>query len=106
MNAHKNMSRLDVLRHGPEKIAKMAASEFYRAANRASQPDSVRACLARGRELMGILETQRLPEPAAKRLKPIFARASQHQLDGEVPAKTFVKIASEIAYELERPFAA
>jgi len=105
MNAHKNLSRLDVVKYGSQKIAQMAASEFYRAAKRAAQPDAARACFARGRELMGILETQTISSRAAKRLKPIFICASEHWLRADRSPAQLAKIATEIAYELERPFA-
>ena len=103
MNAHKNLARADVVRYGPQKIALMAASEFHRAAKRATHTEAVQACFSRGRELMGILETQRIPTRAARRLKPIFIRASLHQLQINVPPEQLAKIAGEIAYELERP---
>jgi hypothetical protein len=104
VNAHKNLPRRDVMRHGAEKIALMAASEFHRAAKRSHSMESVQASFERGRELMGILETISIPDRAARRLKVIFARASLNQLQTNLPQDRIAKIANEIADELERPF--
>lgn len=105
MNAHKNLSRLDVLRHGPKKIAAMAASEFYRAAQRVNQPESVRLCLLRGRELLGILETQPLPPKSVQRLKPIFYSASSMHTPLHAKPEHLSRRMSEIAFELEQSVA-
>lgn len=102
MKAHKNLSRTQVLRYGPQKIAAMAASEFYRAAQRAGQLESARLCLMRGQELMGILETQVLPSKMALRLRPIFQRASARELLVDQKPERLSRIVSEIAFELEQ----
>jgi hypothetical protein len=83
MKMHRSLTRLDVRRKGPAQIALMVASEFGRAASRASHRENVISCYARARELMGLLETIPLPFAVAARLKPIFARATEQQLLSE-----------------------
>jgi hypothetical protein len=86
MNAHRSLSRKDVVKHGPQNIALMVASEFLRAAGRADHPALAEAAVRRARELMGILETLPLPVDAARRLQPIYRRcASRRLFAGERP---------------------
>lgn len=106
MMAHKGLSRRDVLRHGPAKIALMAASEFGRAASRKHDLKSVVACYRRARELLGILETIPLPPAAARRLKPLYGLARESALFDErrLDPRTLDRFSLEFADELERAF--
>lgn len=72
MKAHRSLAREDVLKYPPEKVALMVASEFWRAVDVAAHPDNLRACLARAGELLEILGTMALPEPAAQSLRPLL----------------------------------
>ena len=80
MNAHKNLSRLDVLKYAPDKIARMVASEFWRAAGKTRSPEIIANSLARARELMGILETADLDPSSAAYLQPFYRRCTTDEL--------------------------
>ncbi len=80
MKVHRSLTRSQLIQKGPAHIAMMVASEFTRAAKWAAQPDSVRSCYNRARELMGVLETIRLPSDIGLSLKPFFDQASEREL--------------------------
>ena len=73
MRNHKSLSPEDLARKGPDKIALMVASEFYRAAEGARYANDVTACFHRARELMGVLETMALPDEIAADMRPVYA---------------------------------
>ena len=106
MKAHKGLSRRDVLRYGPAKIALMAASEFSRAASRKHEQKNVLACFQRARELLGILETTTLPAAAARRLKPLYRLARESSLFSarRMDPRTLSRFGLEMADELQRAF--
>ena len=106
MKAHKGLSRRDVLRRGPAQIALMAASEFSRAASRKHDPENVRACFRRARELLGVLETAPLPPAAARRLRPLYRLSCESSLFSarRLDPRTLSRFGLEMADELERAF--
>ncbi len=106
MKAHKGLSRRDVLRRGPARVALMAASEFSRAASRKHDQKNVLACFRRARELLGILETAPLPEAAARRLRPLYRLACESSLlsDRRLDPRWLSRFGLEMADELERAF--
>jgi len=83
MKALKSLSREQVCAKGPSAIALMIASEFGRAVNRREHRDNVLGCYSRARELMGILETVRLPPLVSTRLKPLFDKSTERELMSE-----------------------
>jgi len=74
------LTRKDILRYTPDKIALMIASEFTRAANRAERIENVVACYERARELMGILETVSLAAVVSRRLRPIYQNVGMQKM--------------------------
>jgi hypothetical protein len=80
MKYHPSLSRASVVAKGPAAIAMMVASEFGRASNRHAHQENVLACYNRARELMGVLETLRMPDSICRHLKPLFTRSTQKEL--------------------------
>lgn len=80
MNAHKGLTRLQLLKYPAEKIGLMVASEFLRASDKAKYPQIVRSSFARAKELMGVLETTDLTPTSAAYLQPYYGRCTEAQL--------------------------
>lgn len=80
MKAHKGLTRLDVLKYPPSKIALMVASEFLRASDKLQYPQVAQNSFSRARELMGVLETTDLDSESAIRLQPYYGRCSEERL--------------------------
>jgi len=80
MNAHKGLTRLDVLKYPPAKIGLMVASEFLRASNKTQYPEIVQKCFARARELMGVLEVADLDPECALYLQAYYRRCTDAQI--------------------------
>lgn len=83
MKYHPSITRTHLVSKGPAALALMVASEFGRASNRSDHRENVLACYRRARELMGILETLKLPPEVCRRLKPLYDRASERELLSE-----------------------
>lgn len=99
MKYHPSVTRQHLVSKGPAAIAMMVASEFYRASNRSSHEDNVVSAYHRARELMGVLETLRLPDAVCQSLKPLYERSIESELMvKERLAPEFVKkTAAELA---------
>ncbi len=72
MRFHKSSVSSDLLARGPAVVARMVASEFWRAREGAEFPESVVRCYWRARELMGVLEVADLPEAVSQALLPSY----------------------------------
>ncbi len=102
MNAHRSLSRLDVLKYSPDKISMMVASEFLRASARAQYPSIVSGCFDRAWELMGILETIALDANVAQDLSPVYRRCSHDMRKGSIPVEAIRLSSLEIASVFEK----
>jgi hypothetical protein len=80
MKYHPSVTRQHLVSKGPAAIAMMVASEFYRASNRCSHEGNVVNAYHRARELMGVLETLRLPDAVCQNLKPMYERSMESEL--------------------------
>jgi hypothetical protein len=80
MKNHKSLRPEDLIRHGPAKIARMAASEFLRASAGSEYRSDVIRSYERGRELMGVLETVDLSEEAGLFLQPLYTECTLKKL--------------------------
>lgn len=76
MRFHKSLTSTDLIRRGPVNVARMIASEFWRAQSRAHRREEAVNCLWRARELMGVLEVINLPQAVAQKLLPYYAECS------------------------------
>lgn len=81
MKAHRSLSREDVLKYPPEKVALMVASEFWRAVDGVAFPGDTSACFARAGELLEILESMPLKESMAHCLRPLFVACRAEVLE-------------------------
>ena len=104
MKYHPGITRNQLVKKGPAAIAKMVASEFYRASNRSAHQDNVLSAYRRARELMGVLETLLLPDAVCLILKPLYERSTESELMmKERLAPDFVKKnAAELADAFDR----
>jgi hypothetical protein len=80
MKNHKSLKPEDLIRYGPAKIARMAASEFFRASAGSEYRSDVIRSYERGRELMGVLETVDLSEEAGLFLQPLYRECTMKNL--------------------------
>lgn len=81
LHAHNGLTREDILRHPPGRIALMVASEFWRAAGKAEYPAIVQASFSRAKELMGILETIDLNPTATAALQTCYRQCIDRELE-------------------------
>lgn len=80
MRVHRSLQPDELFRRGPQKMALMVASEFYRASSGSDYRDDVIACYDRARELMGVLETFPLGPEAGSYLKPYYSECRKTEL--------------------------
>ena len=72
MRFHKSSTTTSLIERGPSILARMVASEFWRAREGADFREDAVRCLKRARELMGVLEIINLPEPTIQKLLPAY----------------------------------
>lgn len=103
MKTHRSLAREDVLKYPTEKVALMVASEFWRAVDVAAHPENVSACFARAGELLEILETMPLKEPAAQSLRPLFVacRADVLEKVSHEPSEQIKEICADFAQRFD-----
>ncbi|MBU0686522.1 MAG: hypothetical protein KKB81_01530 [Candidatus Margulisbacteria bacterium] len=97
MKYHKNLTRKDLLKYGWKKLLMMAASEFSRAESLANNGGGkeLKSCLLRGKELLGITETD--PSiPSSKGVR-IFNLTRSLVSPVAVAPKTLYRIAMRLA---------
>jgi hypothetical protein len=80
MKYHRSQTPESVAQHGPSKIARMVASEFWRASSEPEYVQDVIACYDRARELMGILETIPFEPAIAESLVPVYKSCVRSEL--------------------------
>lgn len=83
MRFHKTSVSADLVQRGASKLARMVASEFWRARDGAEYRDEAVHALWRARELMGVLETVNLPEPITQQLLPYYAECNLKSMFSE-----------------------
>jgi len=108
MRYHKSSTSTSLLERGPSNLAKMVASEFWRAHQGAEFHDEAIRCFWRARELMGVLEVANLPAEIGCELRSLYEECRldnmrRHEgLDSSALQQLSLRMATEFDRAAER----